>query len=197
MVKTNPIQLTGKWRKGFALDLHTLSAEFLGYNEYGHPEFDTTYSPIGKLLHDLKYENERSAISAIVEATAAFLKRWNPRIDLLIPVPPSDETRASKPVISLARALSKEIDVELCEDCVTKAKKTGQMKSVEDYAERLKLMKNAFKAYKRKVSGRKILLFDDLYRSGATLNAITQVLFRDGEAAAVFVLTVTKTRSRS
>ena len=39
------------------------------------------------------------------------------------------------------------------------------------------------------------LLFDDLYRSGATMNEITTTLYDQGSAADVFVLTITRTRS--
>ena len=39
-----------------------------------------------------------------------------------------------------------------------------------------------------------ILLFDDLFRSGATLRAITEVLMQQGQAFTVRVLTLTKTR---
>jgi predicted amidophosphoribosyltransferase len=42
---------------------------------------------------------------------------------------------------------------------------------------------------------KKILLFDDLYRSGATMNAITAALYEQGKAAEVFALTITRTRS--
>jgi predicted amidophosphoribosyltransferase len=45
------------------------------------------------------------------------------------------------------------------------------------------------------VQGRRILLFDDLYRSGATMNAITAALYDEGAAADVFALTITRTRS--
>lgn len=44
--------------------------------------------------------------------------------------------------------------------------------------------------------GRHVLLFDDLHRSGATMNAITEALYDDGDAAEVFALTITRTRSR-
>ncbi|WP_245427749.1 phosphoribosyltransferase family protein [Roseiarcus fermentans] len=43
--------------------------------------------------------------------------------------------------------------------------------------------------------GRKILLFDDLFRSGTTMNAITDVLLDAGKAEVVRALTITKTRS--
>lgn len=40
-----------------------------------------------------------------------------------------------------------------------------------------------------------MLLFDDLFRSGATMNSITAALYDDGKVADVFALTVTRTRS--
>ncbi len=45
------------------------------------------------------------------------------------------------------------------------------------------------------VQGHRVLLFDDLYRSGATLNAITVALYDNGGATEVFALTMTRTRS--
>ncbi len=197
MLKVDPIRLAGEWREGYALDLHTSKALFLGYNQYDRPEFDTTYTSIGKLLHDLKYSNDRTAVAPIVETAVAILKQWKWDVDLMIPVPPSDESRASKPVISLASGIAEQMGLELCGDCITKGKKTDQIKSVEDYSQRVKLMKGAFTVTPSKVKGRKILLFDDLYRSGATLNEITAVLYKEGKVKDVYVLTITKTRSRS
>ena len=39
---------------GFALDFHTFSSTFIGYNAFGHPEFETRRPPIGELLYNLK-----------------------------------------------------------------------------------------------------------------------------------------------
>ncbi|WP_337738617.1 ComF family protein [Agrobacterium vitis] len=44
-------------------------------------------------------------------------------------------------------------------------------------------------------AGKNILLFDDVFRSGTTLNEITKVLLEQGQASSVRVLTITKTRS--
>jgi hypothetical protein len=39
-VKISPRRLRGPWIEGYALDLHTISSTMIGYNQYGHPEFD-------------------------------------------------------------------------------------------------------------------------------------------------------------
>ena len=46
MASIDPQKLSGEWNSGYALDLHTIKSEFLGYNSYGHPEFDTTYTEL-------------------------------------------------------------------------------------------------------------------------------------------------------
>ncbi|MEQ1418316.1 ComF family protein [Acinetobacter indicus] len=42
--------------------------------------------------------------------------------------------------------------------------------------------------------GKKVLLVDDLYRSGSTLKEITHVLYKQGQVSNVYVVTLTKTR---
>jgi predicted amidophosphoribosyltransferase len=197
MVEFSPKPIPGAWRDGFALDRHTLSSEFLGYNEYGNPEYDTTRTEIGEQLFRLKYRGDQSAIPLIVDAAVQFFESWAPDIDLLIPVPPSNEQRKHQPVIALARELSKRLEIELCDACVRKTKQTEELKSVRFYAERIDILKDAFDMDRTKVEKRKVLLFDDLFRSGATLNAITKALYNQGGAESVYALAVTKTRSRS
>lgn len=48
----------------------------------------------------------------------------------------------------------------------------------------------------RFVAGKRILLFDDVFRSGATMNSITAALYDQGGAAEVCALTLTRTRSK-
>ena len=49
-MRTDPRHIPGCWDEGFALDLHTLESEFIGYDEYGHAQFDTRRSELGDLL---------------------------------------------------------------------------------------------------------------------------------------------------
>ncbi|WP_180380065.1 ComF family protein [Campylobacter porcelli] len=60
---------------------------------------------------------------------------------------------------------------------------------------RARILKDAFRCDKR-YKNKKILLIDDLFRSGATLNEITKTLYTQGEVDNVYVLCFTKTRSK-
>jgi len=196
MMKISPRRIKGKWTCGYSLDLHTLSSEFIGYNEYGHPQFDTKYSDMGGLLNRLKYKSDKSVLRIIIDTAVEFLNSKSWSVDLIIPVPPSRETRAFQPVIAVAKGVSKFTGVKLCTDCVVKIKKTPELKDIYEFSKRVEILKDAYAVAKREVEGRNILLFDDLYRSGATLNAITQSLKDKGKAKEVYALTLTITRRR-
>jgi predicted amidophosphoribosyltransferase len=59
------------------------------------------------------------------------------------------------------------------------------------------ILKDAFAVDRQLTEGKRLLLFDDLYRSGATVTAISHSLKSDGLAGAVFLLTLTRTRSKA
>ena len=193
-VKINPRKLNGPWADGYALDLQTTGSTFLGYNGYGHPVFDTHRPPLGELLHQLKNSGDQSAVQPIVETVIDFLKTWRPRVDAIVPVPPSNTSRKHQPVTEVAVALSEQTGIPLCESCLSKVKSTGQLKDVFDFAKRAEILSGAFSVNEKKTSGKRLLLFDDLYRSGATVSTITRLLLEAGGASAVYLLTLTRTR---
>lgn len=193
MVNVHPMRIPGRWREGFALDYHTIRSVYLGDDELGHPQFDTQRSELGQLLYDLKYANDQRAIGPLVEALADFFAGWRPGVDVIIPVPAS-RPRAAQPLLSLANEFSRRLGVPCSAMAVTKVRDVPELKNVYAYDERTRLLAGAHSVDAGQVHGRKALLLDDLYRSGATLNAIAQVLY-DAGAAEVFAMTVTRTRS--
>ncbi len=186
-------KILGKWREGFSLDLHTLSSTFIGYDEFGHPRFDTQRSETGELLYKLKNKADQTSVPEIIEAVETLTTAWNPTVDILVPVPPSTQ-RAVQPVLVLAKAISQRLGIPLA-DCVTRTRNVPQLKNVFDLDERAKLLEGLHAVDKSVTQDKSVLLFDDLYRSGATMNAITTELFETGEATDVFALTITRTRS--
>lgn len=65
-----------------------------------------------------------------------------------------------------------------------------------DFNEKQNILDGAFDLRDMLYQNRKILLFDDLYCSGSTLQEITKTLFLKGKVAKIYVLTITKTRTK-
>jgi competence protein ComFC len=194
MLDTNPVRIVGRWSIGYTLDVHTTSSDLVGHDEYGHPQFESKRSELGELLYRLKFRRDQSVIPEIAEAAATFVESYLPKFDLIVPAPPSSP-RPEQPVVMLARAIGERIGVPVFEDCVWKVRETAQLKNVFDFDERLRLLDGAFDLDSAVTKGRTVLLFDDLYRSGATLNAIAALLYDRGDAKDVTALTLTRTRS--
>ena len=185
-------KILGNWKEGFALDLHTLSSIFIGDDEFGHPRFDTRRSEIGELLYKLKNRGDQNTVPEIVDAIELLMTAWNPTVDILVPVPPSTR-RAVQPVLLLAERISRRLEIPLA-DCITRTRNIPQLKNTFDLDERARLLEGLYTVDKSISSGKSVLLFDDLYRSGATMNAITTELYDAGEATDVFALAITRTR---
>ena len=194
MAEIHPKGIRGNWKEGFALDFHTLRSEYIGDDEYGHPQFDTTRSEIGDLLYRLKYKKDKSVLGEIVTTATEFIKSTNWALDLVVSVPPSRKGRAFQPVPPVAKGIASALGIDVCIDCVIKVKETPELKGIFDFDQRLRILGDAFEVRDPVVTGRAVLLFDDLYRSGATLNVLTRVLLEQGKARNVYALTLTMTR---
>ena len=192
MAKFSARKILGKWREGFALDLHTLSSDFIGHDDLGHPRFDTKRSEIGELLFRLKNRSDQNCVPELVDAVETLMKEWNPAIEILVPVPPSTD-RVVQPVHVLAEAISRRLKIPLA-NCVTKTRNLPQLKDIFDLDQRAELLDRLHEVDRSVTCDKSVLLFDDLYRSGATMNAVTTELYESGKASSVFALTITRTR---
>jgi len=173
-----------------------LSSDFLGYDSFGNPQFDTTRSELGELLFRLKNRNDRDTLDSIVDAAVQFIERWNPPFDVIVPMPPSRKRLQYQPVHEIAKGIGIRLSKSVNPDAVVKTVGTPELKDVFDYDRRLKLLGDAFRVDDNAVRGRRILLLDDLFRSGATATVVTRVLMTAG-ADAVYMLAITKTRTRT
>ena len=71
------------------------------------------------------------------------------------------------------------------------------MKSITNLEERRNILNGAFDCGLNALNGKNVLLFDDLYRSGETLNSAISILKSKGKCSNIYVLTITKTRIKS
>lgn len=187
------ITLEGPWHSGHAYDLHTLSSTCIGEDEYGHPIFDTTYSEMGQHLHSLKYEGRRDLVGEIVD----MLSLWDslPSGSLIIPVPASRHARPYQPLDDVALALGNRLDIPVLVGLLRKRADSKQLKEIADPQERQNALQDAISlTCPVDLSDHRVILIDDLYRSGATLTACHAVLTQRARAGSVSVITLTKTR---
>lgn len=187
------IEVHGTWDKGFAFDVHTLSSTYLGPDESGHDRYDNTRSEMGELVYQLKYQSDKALLSRIVELLDKIT--GIELFDAIIPIPPTDKNRAFQPVTEIGLALGARRGVTVRTDVLLKRPGGPQLKNVEDPAERKTLLLESLAIENANaIAGKNLLLVDDLFRSGATLGAATDLL-RQAGARKVYVLAMTKTRS--
>jgi competence protein ComFC len=195
MAKYNPRKIYGSWSDGYVLDLHSTDSTYIGDNEFGHPQFETHRTEIGELLFRLKYRSDETALMELVETANIFIRKWAVKPSMIVPVPPTRAYRKLQPVARLAEELGARLRIPTAHDAIRKQKQFAELKNVYDGEERRKLLEGAFVINSPRVKGHRVLLVDDLYRSGATMNAIADVLLSSG-ATSVFAFAFTQTRSR-
>jgi competence protein ComFC len=188
------ITLEGNWGTGKAYDLHTVSSAHLGTDEYGHDRFENTRSEMGELVYQLKYKQDKSAVEKIVRLLDNI--GGIEKFDCILPIPPTNKSRPIKPVELIAAALGKRRGVRVATGALSNSG-NEELKGITDPVARNELLEAALKldTSGNQFEGKKVLLVDDLYRSGSTLRVATDLLYKQGKASQVSVLTMTKTRS--
>jgi competence protein ComFC len=178
--KNHPRPLNGPWQCGWALDFHS---RFNG-GEWSR-------STVGDLTFRLKYNGEHSVVTALVEQTCSLIKSQPAlaQVDIILPVPPSAQ-RDVDPVGTFCTALGEKLQLPV-RNWLVKTRQTQPQKELKTLAQKRANVSGAF-AQNENVKGRRILLVDDLFDSGATLEEITRLLIRQG-AAHVAVFTLTRT----
>lgn len=203
--------IKGNWNFGVALDLHTKSSYPIKNDDGEITGWDTVRTEIGEELHRLKYwSNENNLIKAqridklsnevikMINYVTNLIKKkldFDLNFSYVVPVLPSKK-RTFQPVIELAKEVSNKSSIPLGSNIIKKVKSTEQLKQIEDKNEREDILKDAFDLEEGCLSGKNIVLVDDLYRSGSTLKAITNLLINKGEATYVLVIVLTKTRRK-
>ena len=139
------------------------------YKFYGHREFADFYA------------------AAMVKWGGDALRRWNP--DLIVPIP-LHRQKARERGFNQARLIAEKTaartGIPVSCDLLLKTRKTAAQKKL-DYVHRRRNLKDAFSC-SRRLSGERVLLIDDVYTTGSTMDAAASCLKSAG-AGPVFFLT--------
>lgn len=149
---------------------------------------------IRKAIHELKYRNLKAISPRLAELLADYL-RSNPLPgEALVGVslhPRRLRERGYNQSSLLARELGRRIDLPVIEDCLIRVKQAQPQVRAVDVEERRRNVAGAFVCRDEKVSGKQIILIDDVCTSGATLESCAAALKNRG-AASVWGLTLAR-----
>jgi predicted amidophosphoribosyltransferase len=189
IVEVHPERIDGPWVEGFVLDRHVISSRPTGYVGE-HMQFETTRSPLGELVYQLKYRSGQ--VDDIVETAVAFaMQHWEGSIDCIVAPPPSLH-RSRQPALQIAEGVARSLGVPTLLSAVVKATATQQMKNVPLH-ERVPLLADAIQSGTDSVHGKRVLLVDDLWETGSTLRRVAEVLGTMG-ASEIRALAMTRTK---
>ena len=179
--RSHPRKLLGSWEMGWALDFHS---RIVG-DEGGR-------SAVGELVHRLKYQSDLSAVQPLLGKIRDLFEQYPhfAQVDALVTVPPSEQRRINL-VGEVAAALGRQLDLPVWVDGLVKTRKTASQKDMTTRAQKRTNVAGAF-ATRADVRGKRLLVIDDLFDSGATLEEVSRVLRRAG-AATLHVLALTRT----
>lgn len=128
------------------------------------------------LLHKLKYDGKKEIGTFLGKTLAHDLQqvKWSEKIDAIIPVPlhPKKEaTRGFNQAEIIAEGMQEVLNIPVITDVLHRARYTeSQTKKTRE--ERLLNMKDAFEVkHREKITGKHLLLIDDVLTTGATLEA--------------------------
>lgn len=191
----NVRKICGNWDAGFSLDKHTRSSEFIGYNEFGHPTFETTRSEVGEALYQLKYRLDWSQVEPIAQQLATSIVPRFEKIGLIIPVPPS-KARGRQPVIEIAQKLGEILGIPVFEGIITRkaaADGAAQLKDMHTKAEKIAALMDRFELNDEISNEGKwnALVVDDLFDTGASMEAVCGMLRGYHKIEKIFAATVT------
>jgi competence protein ComFC len=180
----NVIALMGNFDSGYALGQ---------YSEQAGAKTEKTQ--VGELLYRFKYQFDRDAGAKLADLAIELTNGQSllKSSDFIVTVPPSFTSRPFDPISYLAERVSKGTGIRWAKNVIKRTRVTGQQKRF--FAKELKEenVKLAFGLNDHRfITDKKILLLDDLYASGCTINLISDILRRAG-AYKISVLVLAKT----
>lgn len=135
-------------------------------------------------IHRYKYKSCREYTAfygeLLVKHCGNFAKNWG--IDVILPIPmyaKKQKVRGYNQAELLAEYLGRKLGILVRGDLLQRCANTKPMKELNDI-ERLKNLQNAFKVRRDVVKYKRILLVDDIYTTGATMDACAKVLKQAG-----------------
>ena len=147
-------------------------------------------APVNEAIYAFKYKNRRcyGEVFARELATVYGKRLKEQNVELIIPIPLHKSRRRERGYNQteiIAKYLGDYTGIEVDHTSLVRNKKTSPQKRYSD-KERKKNMKNAF-ALKKKIDAENVVLIDDIYTTGSTIDEAARILKKSGVSNVCFL----------
>lgn len=147
--------------------------------------------PVSKAIYDFKFHNKRIYGEYFAKEMAdeyrPLIKRWNIKEIIPVPLHPKKRrVRGYNQAEVLAKELGKQLHIPVNTDCIYRIENTPPQKTLNN-KERRKNLRRAFAIDREWKPSGNVLLVDDIYTTGSTIDAMARLLKRKGTPNVYFL----------
>jgi len=190
-LKVNLREIKGPWDAGWILDKHMDHSTYLG-DLNGRPQFDNVRTEAGEATFQLKYRFAWEQAAALAQALAENIYPKLGSVGFIVPMPASKK-RARQPVTEVAQALGKLVERPVFDELLNKAPNGQPLKDLPDKASKLAAIGEGF-SVRDCLEGDgpwNVLVVDDLYQTGASMEAACKVLRAYAKVRRIYMAALT------
>ena len=191
-MKVSLRQIRGPWDEGWVLDKHSISSEYLGEDEHGHPQFNTIRTEVGEATFKLKYRNDWAQAKPLAQAIADNIYTKLSLVGFIVPMPASSQ-RARQPVTEVANELGVLVKTPVFSNLLIKAKNGKSLKDLSTKDEKIEAIGSSF-SLNDEISEngqRNVLVVDDLFHTGASMETACKLLRTYPKVGRIYVAALT------
>jgi len=135
----------------------------------------------------MKFRSKRQCAEGLGHLLAEIARDWPIDADYIVPIPlhpAKKRVRGFNQAAVLAQPLSKALGIPIAEDILKRVRKTAAQSGLSPVS-REQNISGAFALGRKDSTDRKILLVDDIFTSGATMNACAKILQNAAEVSCI------------
>lgn len=184
--------IEGNWDRGIALDKHSIRSVPNGHNEQGHILWDTLRTATGEAVFQLKYRDDYAQVEVLADAVIEHIVPELPAFSMVVPMLAST-ARVRQPVTEVADAIARKLGKPMFDQILVKKRNGTSLKDLKDKAEKVQALDGTITLNPCIANNGRwnVLLVDDLYQSGASLEAACAVLRTYEKIGQIFVAALT------
>lgn len=174
------------------LDKHSVSSVYLGEDQHGHSQFNTTRTEVGEATFQIKYRQDWAQAKPLAQAIADNIYPKLSQVGFIVPMPASSQ-RARQPITEVANMLGVLVKTPVFSNLLIRAAGGKPLKDLSTKEEKIEAIGSSFSVNDEiPDSGRwNVLVVDDLFHTGASMEAACKVLRTYAKVGRIYVAALT------